>query len=63
MKEFVELNKWWSSLPVTTKEEAMGCDYPSCTAAWNELTLEEKNIVYDKMGVERAKRNHTKGFT
>ena len=63
MKGEIDLNKWWSSLAVPYKEAAMELPYPACTAAWLKLSLEERNEVFEKMGIERAKRNHTKGFT
>ncbi|MBE6252250.1 MAG: hypothetical protein E7109_01855 [Bacteroidales bacterium] len=58
--ENVDLEIWWSSLPVTEKEriarkglakagdpdQSKAC-YPACTAWWNTLEAERKEYIYN----------------
>ena len=57
--ENVDLEIWWSSLPVTEKErialkgikKANGDEslahYPACTAWWNSLEQDRKEFIYN----------------
>ena len=63
MKTEIDMTKWWSAVPIATKEQVSGKPYPECSAWWNGLTLEEKIATYEASGVERGPRNKTKGFT
>ena len=55
--------KWWSSLSIEGKTKVSGKTYPECSVWWNSLPIEEKLAVKEASGIERAKRNKTKGFT
>ena len=55
--------KWWASLSIDAKENLSGKQYPECSAWWNSLTLSEKVEAKESSGIERSKRNKTKGFT
>lgn len=63
MNEEIQLNKWWSSLPISDKERLSGRNYPACTIWWNELSIPDRSTTYHKSGIERAKRNKSRGFT
>ena len=61
--ENVDLEIWWSSLPVSEKEriarkglskdgdpdESKAC-YPACTVWWNALEQERKEFIYKPFG-------------
>ena len=55
--------KWWSALSIENKVKVSGKTYPDCSVWWNNLTLEEKQAAKEASGIERGKRNKTKGFT
>ena len=58
-----ELDNWWASIPISQKEriarksftkanpgEAVDestINYPACTRWWGELSVEEKDKIYD----------------
>ena len=63
MNPEVDMIKWWSSLCIENKEMVSGKQYPECSVWWNNLSIEEKLAVKEASGIERAKRNKTKGFT
>ena len=57
--ENVDLEIWWSSLPVTEKErialkglrksgdpDESKAQYPACTAWWNGLAAERQEFIY-----------------
>lgn len=57
--ENVDLEIWWSSLPVTEKErialkglrksgdpDESKAQYPACTAWWNDLDAERQKFIY-----------------
>lgn len=59
----LDMNKWWTSLSVTNKENLSGKPYPTCTVWWNEISIEERIKIHDQSGIVRAPRNKCKGFT
>lgn len=63
MNPEVDMIKWWSSLSIASKVKVSGKEYPECSVWWNSLPIEEKLAVKEASGIERAKRNKTKGFT
>ena len=63
MNPEADMIKWWSSLTIKGKVQVSGKEYPECSVWWNSLSLEEKLAAKDASGIERAKRNKTKGFT
>lgn len=63
MNPEVDMVKWWSSLSIEGKVKVSGKTYPDCSVWWNSLPIEEKLAVKESSGIERAKRNKTKGFT
>ena len=63
MNPEVDMIKWWSALSIENKAKVSGKTYPECSVWWNNLTLEEKLAAKEASGIERGKRNKTKGFT
>ena len=63
MNPEVDMIKWWSALSIENKVKVSGKTYPDCSVWWNNLTLEEKQAAKEASGIERGKRNKTKGFT
>ena len=58
-----DMVKWWASLSIVAKESLSGKNYPECSEWWNSLTLSEKVEAKETSGIERSKRNKSKGFT
>lgn len=63
MNPEVDMIKWWAALSIENKVKVSGKTYPECSVWWNSLSLEEKLAAKETSGIERAKRNKTKGFT
>ena len=52
----IELNEWYTSLPIADKEAITGKKYPACTKVWNEWTLEKRTEEKEKSQLKRGKR-------
>ncbi|GEM_PF-1889402 len=62
-RQELDMNKWWTSLTITNKENLSGQPYPICTSWWNHITLEERVRLHDASGIVRSPRNYCHGFT
>ena len=58
-----DMTKWWASLRIEAKESLSGKQYPECSVWWNSLSLSDKVKAKEYSGIERSKRNKSKGFT
>jgi len=62
-RQELDMNKWWTSLTITNKENLSGQPYPVCTSWWNHITLAERVKIHNESGISRSPRNYCQGFT